>query len=163
MILTLSRMPADSAALTTSAMTPIVVVSSAEQQMIWQFWSIAVCTKVSGATSVPRSMTSRPLPSSISLTRFLPMSCRSPCTVPMQTLPEALTPASARSGLSSAMPWFMARAAIRTSGTKTSLFLNFSPMTFMPSRRPFSRISCAGTPSSIACWTRPLTIFALPA
>ena len=135
MIFTLSRMPAASAALTTSSMAVMVVVSRAEQQIRSQFCSTAVLTKVSGATSTPRSTTSKPLPSSIILTRFLPMSCRSPLTVPMQALPTVVTPASARKGFSLARPLFMARAAIMTSGTKTSSRLNFSPTVFMPSSR----------------------------
>ena len=57
---------------------------------------------------------------------------------------------------------FMARAATSTSGTKTSLFLNFSPMTLIPLRRPSLRICSTGIPSSIACCTSCLTILALP-
>ena len=143
-------------------MTPMVVVSRAEQQMIWQSCSMAVLTKVSGDTSVPRSMTSRPLPSIIIFTRFLPMSWRSPWTVPMHTLPEALTPASASRGFKSWAPMFMARAATSTSGTKTSLFLNFSPTTFMPLKSPSSRICSTGMPWSMACWTSSFTTLALP-
>jgi hypothetical protein len=47
-------------------------------------------TNLSGETSVPRSTTSKPAPSSIMATRFLPMSCRSPFTVPMRTLPAEM-------------------------------------------------------------------------
>ena len=72
-------------------------------------------------------------------------------TVPMHTLPAASTPASAISGFSSWAPMFMARAATSTSGTNTSLFLNFSPMTPMPLSSPSSRICCTGMPSSMAC------------
>ena len=35
-------------------------------------------TQISGATSVPRSITSRPFPSIIIFARFLPISCKSP-------------------------------------------------------------------------------------
>ena len=38
-----------------------------------------------------------------------------------------------------------------------------APMVFMPSINPFSRISDAGTPSSIACCTSAFTSFAFPA
>ncbi len=40
----------------------------------------------------PRSMTSKPPPSSSEATRFLPMSCKSPLTVPMATRPTGLSP-----------------------------------------------------------------------
>ena len=38
-------------------------------------------------TSLPRSITSNPAPLSMMPTRFLPMSCRSPCTEPITTRP----------------------------------------------------------------------------
>ena len=57
----------------------------------------------------------------------------------------------ASGGLSRAAPMFIARAATSTSGTNTSLFLNFSPTTLMPLSRPSSRICWAGIPSSMAC------------
>ena len=56
------------------AITGMVVVRSAEQPIMSQFSSIAVLMKVSGATSTPRSITSKPFPSSIMMTRFLPIS-----------------------------------------------------------------------------------------
>ena len=67
-------------------------------------------------------------------------------TVPMHTRPLAFRPLSASRGLSREAPIFMARAATRTSGTKTSLFLNFSPTTFMTLSRPSYRSCWAGMP-----------------
>ena len=109
------------------------------------------------------SMTSSPFPSNMIFTRFLPISCRSPFTVPIQTLPLTLVSLCASRGFRIPTPWFIARAAISTSGTKTSLFLNFTPITFNPASRPSSRICCAGIPSSIACCTSSFAAFALPA
>ena len=65
---------------------------------------------------MPQSTTSMPAPWAIILTRFLPISCRSPLTVPTRILPMGFTPAFTSSGFSSSMLAFMARAAIRTSG-----------------------------------------------
>ena len=45
---------------------------------------------------------------------------------------------------------FMARAATSTSGTNTSLFLNFSSMALMAGSMPSRRISAAEIPSSMA-------------
>ena len=151
MMRTLSRRPAALNASTTSRITGMVVVRSAEQQTILQFWSRAASTNFSGGTSVPRSTTSSPLDSSIIFTRFLPTSCRSPLTVPMQALPEAFTPAAARTGLSISAPLFIARAATSTSGTNASPFLNLSPTTAMPAISPSLRILFGSMPSSSAC------------
>ena len=61
-------------------------------------------------------------PLSIMATRFLPMSWRSPCTVPITAVYFGLMPAAASSGSRMPMHSFIARAAINISGTKTSLF-----------------------------------------
>ena len=45
---------------------------------------------------MPMSFTSNPLMSSMKVTMFLPMSCRSPCTVPISTLPSLLRLAARR-------------------------------------------------------------------
>ena len=54
------------------------------------------------------------------------------------------------SGLSTAMPAFMARAAISTSGTYRTLCLKSSPTTLMPAIRPSVSTSCTGRPSAKA-------------
>ena len=50
-------------------------------------------------------------------TRFLPMSCRSPFTVPMQMTPFGWRPLAAKIGSINANPLFIARAATSSSGT----------------------------------------------
>src|SRR5512137_1079070 len=96
-------------------------------------------------------------------TRFLPMSWRSPLTVPMTTMPRGLTPALARWGSSLASPAFMARAATRTSGMKTSLFLNWTPRRSIPGMSPSFRIVPAGIPAARALSTRASTSAFFPA
>src|SRR5512141_507619 len=96
-------------------------------------------------------------------TRFLPMSWRSPLTVPMTTMPRGLTPALARWGSSLASPAFMARAATRTSGMKTSLFLNWTPRRSIPGIRPSFRMVPAGRPAARAWSTSDSTSAFLPA
>ena len=56
------------------SMAGMVVVNSADRPITLAFFSIAVLTKLSLFTSTPRSTTSKPAPSSIMETRFLPMS-----------------------------------------------------------------------------------------
>ena len=66
-------------------------------------------------------------PSHIMPTKFLPMSCRSPFTVPKRTLPIIWTPASASSGLRMSMDSCMALAERSTSGTNILPALNSTP------------------------------------
>src|SRR5512138_744710 len=96
-------------------------------------------------------------------TRFLPMSWRSPLTVPITTTPRGLTPALARWGSSLASPAFMARAATRTSGMKTSLALNWTPRRSMPGIRPSFRMVAAGVPAASAWSTSDSTSAFFPA
>ena len=96
MIFTLPRMPASSASSTTRRISCIVVVSSDEQAMMPHCCAFAASIKRSGATSTPRSTTSSPLPSNMIFTRFLPMSCMSPRTVPRQTRPIVSVPPAVR-------------------------------------------------------------------
>src|SRR5271157_1792005 len=78
----------------------MVTVSSAERQTMWGRFCWTAATNFSGATSTPRSVTSKPPPSSIEDTRFLPMSCKSPFTVPITTRPVGCVPVSASNGRS---------------------------------------------------------------
>src|SRR5512143_2753363 len=96
-------------------------------------------------------------------TRFLPMSWRSPLTVPITTTPRGLTPALARWGSSLASPAFMARAATRTSGMKTSLALNWTPRRSMPGIRPSFKMVPAGVPAARARSTSASTSAFFPA
>ncbi len=65
----------------------------------------------------PGSIVSKPAPSSIILTRFLPMSCKSLSPVPMTYLPTLGVSLSASSGRKMSMPACIARA-MSTSGKK---------------------------------------------
>ena len=67
-------MPASFTALTVLSMDGMVVVSSADSAITSALFSAAVLTKASLSTSTPRSTTSKPAPSIIIETRFLPMS-----------------------------------------------------------------------------------------
>ena len=51
--------------------------------MIWASKSVTASANSSGEVSTPRSWTTQPAPRSIMMQRFLPMSWRSPLTVPM--------------------------------------------------------------------------------
>jgi hypothetical protein len=106
----------------------------------------------------------KPAPSAIIPTRPLPMSCRSPFTVPITITGEMLASPlrSVSSGLSTAMPAFMARAASSTSGTKMRLCLKSSPTTRMPAMSPSSSTCMAGRPSASASSVILLTGSCLP-
>ncbi len=69
-------------------MAGMVVVISAEIPTMFAPCSCTASTNFSGATSRPRLCTLKPAPSSIMATRFLPMSWRSPCAVPIATMPR---------------------------------------------------------------------------
>ena len=128
----------------------------------WHFSAAAM--NFSTLWSTPMSWTSKPAPSAIMQTRFFPMSWRSPRTVPINSTPVRDTPLSFElsSGLSTAIPAFMARAAISTSGTYRTLCLKSSPTTLMPAIKPSVRISCTGRPPARASFVICSTSFALP-
>src|SRR6266566_1728812 len=81
--MTSSRMPAFSSALMFALNIGIVVVRNAEKPTMSGLCSLMASMNTSGATLTPRSCTVKPAPSSMMLTRFLPMSWTSPLTVPM--------------------------------------------------------------------------------
>ena len=120
MTITSSRRPAFSSALMLALNIGIVVVRNAEKPTMSGWCSSIAATNFSGATCTPRSITSKPAPSSMMLTRFLPMSWTSPLTVPMRNLPTVSTPVSASSGRSTSIAPAIARPAISISGTKKS-------------------------------------------
>ena len=96
----------------------IVVVRKAEKPTMSGSCFTTSSTNRSGATLTPRSWTVKPAPSSMMLTRFLPMSCTSPLTVPITKVPIGLAPVSASSGRRMLSAPCIARAAISISGTK---------------------------------------------
>ena len=86
MIRALSRTPSLFRASMVSFIAGIVVVSRADIASR-SAPSLIACTNLSGFASTPRSTISNPAALSIIATRFLPMSCRSPRTVPIATVP----------------------------------------------------------------------------
>ena len=100
-------------------MAGMVVVMSAEIPTICAPCSSTAATNFSGETSRPRLCTLKPAPSSIMATRFLPMSWRSPCAVPMTITPSDCPspPALVMRGLRRSSPAYMARAESSTWGT----------------------------------------------
>ena len=76
----------------------IVVVRNAEKPTTSGLCSLIASMNVSGAICTPRSMTSKPAPSSMMSTRFLPMSCTSPLTVPIRNIPMVSAPVSPSRG-----------------------------------------------------------------
>ena len=67
---------------------------------------------------MPKLITSNPHPSNIDATRFLPISCKSPFTVPIIILAIGRLWLPANCGFNNSKDPFMARAAINNSGTK---------------------------------------------
>ena len=74
----------------------MVVESRADRPRSPGRCSCTAAAKALGATSWPRSMTSKPAPCSMIPTSFLPMSCTSPFTVPSTILPRASAPQQVR-------------------------------------------------------------------
>ena len=75
----------------------MVVVSNADKPtMVTSGWSSMALMKVEMGTSTPRSITSTPALSIIMPTRFLPMSWKSPATVPRIILPTLPPPSPFR-------------------------------------------------------------------
>src|SRR4030042_3386857 len=68
-----------------------------------------------------------------------------------------------KSGRRISSPTFIAREAIRTSGMKTSLFLNFSPTADIPTTKPSSRIFSGRCPWERAFRVSSLTLAESPA
>ena len=91
------------------------------------FWS---------GTCLPRSYTAYPLFWNMVFTRFLPMSCTSPYTVPSTSLPLLAPPSSFTRYLSSSpTAAFMHSADFRTNGSISSPAPNLSPTSFMAGSR----------------------------
>ena len=82
--------------------------------------SIIAATNFSGGTCTPRSITSKPAPSSMIFTRFLPISCTSPLTVPIKKVPTVSAPVSASNGRKTLSAPDIALPEISISGTKKS-------------------------------------------
>ena len=130
----------------TTFMYPMVVVSKADMPRMSGWCSSRAPRNSSTSVLMPRSNTSKPAPSSIMATRFLPMSWMSPFTVPITTDPTGSAPVSASSGRRMAMPAFMALAASSTSGTNRMPSRKSMPTMRMPSTRASLRTLSADQP-----------------
>ena len=158
MTITSSRMPAFSSALMLALNIGIVVVRNAEKPTMSGWCSSIAETNFSGATWTPRSITSKPAPSSMMLTRFLPMSWTSPLTVPIRNFPTVWTPVSASSGRSRSIAPAIARPAMSISGTKKSPRSNRAPTSSSDGIRASKSRVCgsmsSASPSSVSSSTR---------
>ena len=105
----------------------IVVVRKADMPTMSGLCSSIPAMNFSGGTCTPRSITVNPAPSSMMLTRFLPMSCTSPFTVPMRYVPTLSAPVAASKGRSTSSAPAIARPAISISGTNQSPRSNRAP------------------------------------
>src|SRR5450759_2495097 len=152
MIFTFSRNPAAWKASTVVFIDGMVTVSSAESATRLAWRAVAASMKRPGATSAPRSITSKPPPSSIDATRFFPMSCRSPFTVPITTRPTGSAPA-ASNGRTISIEAFMARAESSISGTKYSSHSKSRPTSSMAGTRHPTMVSGATPLAMAACVT----------
>ena len=103
----------------------------------------------SAGTSTPKSITSNPALSSIIITKFLPISCKSPATVPIIIFPAETALSPTNNGFKTSTPFCIARAATNISGTNISFFVNLSPTTVIESIIAFN-ISGALAPESRA-------------
>src|ERR1039458_8086189 len=162
MIFTFSRSPAAWKASMVVFIDVIVTVSSAESATRFALRVAAASMKRSGATSAPRSITSKPPPSSIDATRFFPMSCRSPLTVPITTRPTGSAPAAASNGRTMAIDAFMARAESSISGTKYSSHSKRRPTSSMAGTRHPDTMVSGATPEPMAAWVTAAAVFQSP-
>ena len=96
----------------------IVVVRKADIPTMSGLCSSMPAMNFSGAAWTPMSITWKPAPSSMMLTRFLPMSWTSPFTVPIRKVPTVSAPVWARSGRRTSRAPDIARPAMSISGTK---------------------------------------------
>ena len=146
MTLTPSRRPDSASCRMMDFISGIVVVSRAERASTSGRYSWTCFRNSLAGTLMPRSRISKPTPRSIVATMFLPISCKSPRTVPIRTLPPFRILSFDRNGSSVAVASFMARADSSTSGMNTSPLRNRSPMTSIAGSMPFCRMSPASTP-----------------
>ena len=126
----------------------------------WFFFTSSM--NLSAETSMPILMTSKPQPSSMEATRFLPMSWRSPFTVPMTTLPMLVASCPAMSGFSSSSPAFIARPAISNWGTKALPSWNRWPTSDMARIISPLIMSCGEAPDATAALVAVAHSAALP-
>ena len=96
----------------------MVVVRKADMPTMSGLCSWMPAMNFSGAACTPMSITWKPAPSSMMLTRFLPMSWTSPLTVPMRNVPTVSAPVWASRGRRMSSAPDIALPAMSISGTK---------------------------------------------
>jgi 5-methyltetrahydrofolate--homocysteine methyltransferase len=116
----------------------------------------------SGFVSTPKSCTTNPAPLNIMIHKFFPISCKSPFTVPIITIPAGGMSEAERIGSICTIPAFIALAEIRTSGTKIMLSLNFIPTIAIPAIKPSSITVLAANPELRAFEVNWSTSLSLP-
>ena len=84
------------------------------------------------------------------MTIALPMSCTSPCTVPITTLPLAAPAALPRASLQMRVAASMAWAESMSSGRNISPLSNISPTSLMPAMKPSFMTSAGAIPAAMA-------------
>ena len=109
-----------------------VALNSADRPRTSGSSSRTASTNLSAGTLTSRSVTSKPDASSREMTMFLPMSWRSPSTVPITTLPAASTWSTLKWGLMTSWASFKITPAIISSDRKYSPASNLSPMMVIP-------------------------------
>ena len=116
-----------------------MVVNKADIPKISGLCSSSASRYFSTGLLMPKSITSKPAPSIIMPTKFLPMSWMSPLTVPITILPIGSTPVSTNKGRKISIPPFMAFAANKTSGTNKMPSRKSTPTMRIPSTKASSK------------------------
>jgi len=128
----------------------MVVVKSADRPTTAPGFSAIAWLKVSSFTSTPRSTMVHPPPSTIMATRFFPISCKSPLTVPIIKVPLVCTSPDWKNGFRWLMAALMALADISIWGTKILFSENFWPTLSIAGTSASVRILLGATPESSA-------------
>ncbi len=138
------------------------MVRRADMPTISGLCSLIASTNFSGGMSTPRSITSKPALRRIMQTKFFPISCRSPWTVPITITPADFMSSPLTAGLTTSTPAFIALADIITSGTNISPSLNFVPTIFIPAIKPSLIIDNGSSPAATKDSARFLTFSTFP-
>src|ERR1017187_4804930 len=162
MIFTFPRSPAVAKASMVVFIHVMVTVSSAESATRLALRVVAASMNCSGATSAPRSITSKPPPSSIDATRTFPTACRSPLTVPITTRPTGSVPVATNNGRTISIDAFMACAESSISGTKYSSHSERRPTSSMAGTRHPDTMVSGATPEAMAAWVTAAAVFQSP-
>ena len=127
----------------------IVVVRKADIPTISGLCSLMAAMNFSGPAWTPISITLNPAPSNIIFTRFLPMSCTSPLTVPIRKVPTVSAPVRASRGRRTLSAPDIAFPEMSISGTKKSPRSNRAPTSSREGINASKRIALGVIPSAI--------------